>query len=647
MHNIVIIQLGKLYEKYRQAIALEELKGNVKVNAIGVPNPYLSSVDGWPMMSIQEAIQTDFDYLILSQSLQETMQTAQPFVKMGVHPDKILSIEVFGAICFNFPEYVRLCQNRVSIIAGNCWGGFTSHALKLPFLSPFVNLFLLDEDYLKLLSDLKGYLAKPLTQDMTERTKEYNYPIGLLGDVTLHLNHYPDFETAKLKWEERLQRINWQNLFIMMYTCDESAANRFARLPYQHKVVFTPADYGLDCQINLSCFQDLINHDVTQFFKSVNSVATGTLQLYDPIRLLNGEKDFLRNRALDKSEMMDEQAVAKRVSILIPCRNSGRWLDRCVQSFLDQTLDPSLIEMVMVDDCSEDDTWEIMCRIERTYPDLVTIIKSDEFIGPGGARNLALSYATAPYVAMVDSDDWVEADYLEKMLDAAIKCDCDLVCCNAFRDFGDGRRFPLEYHQQNLLYEVGDLEARKRLLLQGNIKGRMMAKREYLLENEIFYPAGIVYEDICWNALNYCHIGRLCVIAECLYHYFVNPESVVLKKKQDYSHDMFTTNYIKWNEIVARGFANTMYREFELDMLVSYYLHIMKLYKMHFDTIPLEGFREMQGFLLEHFAEYRQNPYLDGFLSPGQKQLLEFIDQPMGEEELKALHNAILGLEDL
>lgn len=646
-YKIVILLLGKLYEQYRSAVTLEEQKGNIKVLAIGVPNPYGSSMDGWPLMEVQEALQCGFDFLVMSQALRETMEASQTFARMGVDPERILSIEIFGAICFDFAEYVKLRQSKVSIIAGNCWGGFTYHALKMQFLSPFVNLFLEDEDYLRLLSDLKGYMEKPLVQDFSEWAKKYDYPIGLLGDVALHFNHYPDFETAKRKWDERLRRINWQNLFVMMYTCDLDVARRFSLLPYRHKVVFTPGDFGVDCQINLECFNDLIGHDMTQFFKSVNSVATGTLQLYDPLRMLNGEKDFYRNRT--SSGIVGEEGgmTAKRVSIIVPCYNSGRWLERCVQSFVDQTMEWSLIEIIMVDDCSEDDTWEVMCHIEKQYPELVMIIKSDEHIAPGGARNLALSYASAPYVAMVDSDDWVEPDYLEKMVGTAEKYDCDLVCCNACRDFGDGRSIPLEYHKQSRLYEIGDLETRKQMLLQGNLRGRMLAKREYLLAHEIFYPAGIVYEDICWNALNYCYMERMYVIAECLYHYFVNTESVVLKRNQDYYHDMFATNYMKWDELVARGFAEIMHEEFELDMLVSYYLQIMKLYKMHFDSIPLDGFQEMQGFLMEHFANYRRNPYLDGYLSAGQRQLLEFIDQPMGEKELRALHDAIRKLDDL
>lgn len=340
----------------------------------------------------------------------------------------------------------------------------------------------------------------------------------------------------------------------------------------------------------------------------------------------------------------------KKVSVIVPCYNSGRWVNRCVDSLLKQTFDRGKIEIILVDDCSTDDTWERLCELEQAYSeDAIVIIASDGHVGPGGARNLALSYANAPYVAMVDSDDWVEENFLEKMYGAAESYECDIVCCNAYRDFGDGHRIPIEYHTEDRLIEIPDMDmrARKNALLGGCLKGRMLVRTQYLLDHQIFYPTGIVYEDICWNALNYCYMERMYVLAECLYHYFVNPTSVVMKQEQDYSHDMFTVNYIKWDELVDRGFYELMPREIEFDMLISYYLMILKMYKLRFDTIPLDGFKEMQDFIMENLPNYKTNPYINTLLSEGQRQLLRFIDKPLGERELQMLHGVIVKMADI
>lgn len=338
----------------------------------------------------------------------------------------------------------------------------------------------------------------------------------------------------------------------------------------------------------------------------------------------------------------------KKVSVIVPCYNSGQWIKRCIESLFSQTMSSDEIEVILVDDCSTDDTWTNLCALEKSYPsDSIIVIQSDEHLGPGGARNLALSYARANYVAMVDSDDWVEPEFLEKMYEVAISNECDIVCCNVYRDYGDGRMLPIEYHKKSQLIRIDDLKTRKEILVKGSLKGRMLLRKKYLLDNHIFYPDGIVYEDICWNALNYCYMKRLYVLQEFLYHYFVNPTSVVLMKDQGYTRDMFTTNYIKLNELVNRGFYELMPEEIEFDMLISYYLMILKMYKLRSNIIDKEGFYEMQCFILHNFTRYKENPYIDNLLTECQKELLGLIDKPMQEKELQMLHDVLEKMDDL
>ncbi len=295
-YRVVIMLMGKLYEQYRNAIKLEEAKGNIQVVSIGIPDPYASMIDGWDLTDIDHALLSEFDYLIMSQTIRETVEASKTFELIGIKPERVLSIEVFGAICFDFGSYVELHQKKVSIIASNCWGGFTYHSLKMPFYSPFINMFLEDEDYIRLLSDFDTYIEQPLIPDTSEKALKYDYPIGLLGDVRLHMNHYPDFDDAKKQWEKRLKRINREELFFVMYTCNEDVAHTFSQMPFRRKVIFTPNDYGIKCQINLKRFLPLINDNLNDFYKTVNSLASGAIQLYDPIRLLNGEENYYRTQ---------------------------------------------------------------------------------------------------------------------------------------------------------------------------------------------------------------------------------------------------------------------------------------------------------------------------------------------------------------
>lgn len=122
------------------------------------------------------------------------------------------------------------------------WGGVVLHELRLPFLSPTINLYILPKDYLKLLSDLKRYIQRePLIEDAESSAKK-GYPVGLLGDIRLWFVHYRTFEEARRKWLERCARVKWDNLYIMMVErdgCTREDIEAFDRLPYVHKVIFT------------------------------------------------------------------------------------------------------------------------------------------------------------------------------------------------------------------------------------------------------------------------------------------------------------------------------------------------------------------------------------------------------------------------
>lgn len=137
----------------------------------------------------------------------------------------------------------RLKNHNFTILSNNCIGALISHDLGERFLTPTVNLFLSTEDFVKFVENLDYYLGL----EVVEKTnKKVSYPVGLLGDLELHFVHYHDIEEAKKKWHERSQRINYNNLYIMMTEndgCTEKTMYRFEQLPYENKVFFTKNEY--------------------------------------------------------------------------------------------------------------------------------------------------------------------------------------------------------------------------------------------------------------------------------------------------------------------------------------------------------------------------------------------------------------------
>lgn len=146
---------------------------------------------------------------------------------------------------YNYLMRARLKNNNFSIISNNCWGGRVYQDLGLPYATPFVGLFLFAPDYIKLLRGLKYYLCLELNFDNYSKYIDCNnigYPIGFLGDIEIHFMHYSTEKEAKEKWERRLKRINWDNLFVKFNDrdgCTKYILEEFDQLPIANKVSFT------------------------------------------------------------------------------------------------------------------------------------------------------------------------------------------------------------------------------------------------------------------------------------------------------------------------------------------------------------------------------------------------------------------------
>lgn len=129
-----------------------------------------------------------------------------------------------------------------SIISMNCTGGVLSHNLGLQFLSPTVNLYMRAEDFIRFCENLSHYVGIDKFENCTDKNviEDRTYPIAYLGDLILYLVHYSSVEEAEMKWNERKQRINWDNIAIIDTDREgmtEELKDRFEKLPYR-KVMF-------------------------------------------------------------------------------------------------------------------------------------------------------------------------------------------------------------------------------------------------------------------------------------------------------------------------------------------------------------------------------------------------------------------------
>lgn len=125
----------------------------------------------------------------------------------------------------------------------------------------------------------------------------------------------------------------------------------------------------------------------------------------------------------------------KKVSVVIPAYNAHDTLARCLGSLVNQTLQD--IEVIVVNDASTDDTWEIMKRCKAQFPEKVVIINSETNTGCGGARSIGLDAASGEYIGMADADDYVAPTMYEKLYNRAVETDADIVDSGFYKEASD------------------------------------------------------------------------------------------------------------------------------------------------------------------------------------------------------------------
>ncbi len=326
--------------------------------------------------------------------------------------------------------------------------------------------------------------------------------------------------------------------------------------------------------------------------------------------------------------------TAKKVSVIIPCYNAEQYIDKCIDSIIGQTIGLESLEIILVDDASTDSTLEHLLRYESMYPEYIIVIPCKENRRQGTARNLGLSYASGDFIAWVDSDDWVEPDMYSRMYEKALEYDCEVVACKALRD--DGTKKAARHPENNFFVEIKPDQVSdnivKRYWGTGETVTRL-CRRDFLLNNKIYYAEGVCYEDALWQSLVYVYARRIYVMDEEFYHYFKNPESTVLKMNQDRHLEMLDVGIMIWKEYETRGLLWKYQYALELDFIELFYFTGLKMLAQRFDNPPYEAFLHMLETMRELVPDWEKNPYIAENIIPFFQILLKLTKQQPSEDD--------------
>lgn len=130
----------------------------------------------------------------------------------------------------------NLTNKTITIITNNCLAGFLYHDLDLPFRSPTINLWLDSKDYLFFLKSLKDIKSKTLNE--VKKTR-YEYPVGIIDNYHVLFQHYDNFEQSKSAWMRRVDRIDFENLYIVFVQREDTTIEQikaFDQLDFPNKL---------------------------------------------------------------------------------------------------------------------------------------------------------------------------------------------------------------------------------------------------------------------------------------------------------------------------------------------------------------------------------------------------------------------------
>lgn len=202
------------------------------------------------------------------------------------------------------------------------------------------------------------------------------------------------------------------------------------------------------------------------------------------------------------------------ITVIVPVYNVEVYLDKCLESVVNQTY--KNLEIILVDDGSSDKS-PVICDSWSEKDSRIKVIHKANG-GVSTARNAALNIANSDYITFVDSDDFLEPDSIETLLDLLFKNNADISVGNYFFDYIDGRE-TVKLKSKSMVIDKKDIL--KDYLLDLNIRTEVCNKLyKASLFNNTRFSEGVSYaEDFEINYKLLKQADRVAMTDKCLYHY--------------------------------------------------------------------------------------------------------------------------------
>ncbi len=231
----------------------------------------------------------------------------------------------------------------------------------------------------------------------------------------------------------------------------------------------------------------------------------------------------------------------KTISVIVPAYNIEGLLEKCINSLADQDYPKELLQIIIVDDGSTDNTGRIADELSAKYSNVTAIHKENG--GSSSARNAGLDIATGEYVGFVDSDDFVSPQMYRELANAANVHDSDMVQISRDEIAESGEKLPDVVIPPEKEIEISPKEHLRTLLMHtGDASFCTKLTRRSLFTADMRFPEGELNEDFYLMIHMLQKVNKLVILPQQYYHVFyrTGSNSRKDKKDKDYFPSVFT-----------------------------------------------------------------------------------------------------------
>jgi len=211
-----------------------------------------------------------------------------------------------------------------------------------------------------------------------------------------------------------------------------------------------------------------------------------------------------------------------KISIIIPVYNVEKYLEQCLESLVDQTLRE--IEIILINDGSTDNSAKICEKYVKKDGRIRLINQKNK--GPSAARNAGLKTAKGEFIGFVDSDDWIDLDFYEKLYNAAAQNTAEIAAAGIIRKREHSEKYRNHYEKQEI-FEGAQEKINVCNIPETCYMVNKIYKRESFDKHKLAFEEGVFYEDVRLSIKAIYHLGRLVTVPDVNYYYRVNTNSIV------------------------------------------------------------------------------------------------------------------------